>query len=375
VASLVKAWESHWRATSNGSSTKPRPCITAEDAASLNAVAVRLQANTTWWNVCVTLLLSALISSRCLLRLCASRVGRAEGDDHPTPIHTEQHPSPNTQHSASRTAGFFVLWFCLVCTVAGFSPAYIIMMMSHQWFFDAVRQIGPNPAALSSSVHAIAGALWTLAVVHQLLTAYWGIPPRGSPLSEGKSCPSDPGVALRQRHRPMGYIGTAAVAVCAVAGVYILAFSTVSRLADKIPVILDGFYLTVNVLVGIAHVRQKDIMGHKQCMGFAVVWTAWPGLLRALGYIRDRQLDRVSIADQALAAGLLNPQAPQYCHWYSFTRTSVGAGGKFFYAMVTCPNLQGDPRRLQGPHSIYASDEPVSHRCGSNLPLTAPWQA
>merc|ERR1712032_897067 len=66
------------------------------------------------------------------------------------------------------------------------------------------------------------------------------------------------------------------------------------------------------------------------CMSWAIVWTAWPGVLRVGGYIKHLALGDFEMA----AAGcqrLLSSNMPAYCAYTSFVQSNVGIGDRAAY--------------------------------------------
>merc|ERR1719160_1569799 len=86
-------------------------------------------------------------------------------------------------------------------------------------------------------------------------------------------------------HQIVGWVGAVMVILCATSGTYILAGSLTSRIPELQHVIVSGIFAVTNVLLGILYVRYGDIQAHKQCMGWGIVWSAAPGILRAASYV------------------------------------------------------------------------------------------
>lgn len=214
-----------------------------------------------------------------------------------------------------RTLRFLVLWIVTFFTVAGFAPAYVLRAQGNPWYFDAVRRIGPNLFERSTSIHAIGGLLWVAVTLHQTITAFCG--GIGKNCSTGKSW-------YAQSHRILGYMGGLLAVIMSVSGTWILFGSTVSRHPDKLAVALDGMFVTLNVVAGILHVRRGDIAEHKQYMGWAIVWTAWPGFLRAFGYTNT--FFRGNPPASPVCQQLQTTSAPHYCEPIAFVISECGIG-------------------------------------------------
>eukprot|EP00746_Dinoflagellata_sp_MGD_P135898 gnl/MRDRNA2_/MRDRNA2_69922_c0_seq1.p1 gnl/MRDRNA2_/MRDRNA2_69922_c0~~gnl/MRDRNA2_/MRDRNA2_69922_c0_seq1.p1 ORF type:complete len:366 (+),score=49.07 gnl/MRDRNA2_/MRDRNA2_69922_c0_seq1:111-1208(+) len=214
-----------------------------------------------------------------------------------------------------RTLRFIVLWTVTLFTVAGFAPAYVLKSQGNPWYFDAVRRIGPNMFEKSTSLHAIGGLFWVAVTLHQTITGYVGGIGKNSPT--GKSW-------YAMSHRAMGYIGALLAFIMSASGCWILFGSTVSRHPDKLAVALDGMFVTLNVVAGIMHVRRGDIAEHKQYMGWAIVWTAWPGFLRAYGYTNTFLRGNPPVSP--ICQQLQTTNAPHYCEPIAFVISECGIG-------------------------------------------------
>lgn len=214
-----------------------------------------------------------------------------------------------------RTLRFVILWAVTFFTVAGFAPAYVLRAQGNPWYFDAVRKIGPNLFEGSTSVHAIGGLFWVAVTLHQTITAYVG--------GIGKNCATGASWYAKS-HRALGYLGALLAFIMSVSGTWILFGSTVSRHPDKLAVALDGMFVTLNVVAGILHVRRGDIAEHKQYMGWAIVWTAWPGFLRAFGYTNT--FLRGNPPTSQICQQLQTTNAPHYCEPIAFVISECGIG-------------------------------------------------
>jgi len=208
-----------------------------------------------------------------------------------------------------RTQGFVYLWIHLALTVGGFAPAYLLKILGHPWYFDTVRQLGAHALPGSVTVHALVGALWIVLLLHQTITAFRGV-----------------AHTQRSSHRRVGRLGVVLAFLCSTSGIYILFFGNrVARYSERQPVLLCGIYTFANVLLGVLQVRQKKIEAHKQSMAWAIAWTAWPGLLRAVNWARYLVWGQ-NCHTQCL--NLMAPQVPRFCDLISFTHTQCGMGYK-----------------------------------------------
>lgn len=234
-----------------------------------------------------------------------------------SPSHMETKKSPILELLSVKVPGgntlvFLMLWLLIGVTAVGFAPAYILRFFGQPWYFDAVRRIGANTRPVVSSFHAVIGVAWMLVLLHQTVTAYLRTFRRGHADA----------TSLQSSHRVVGYIGVCAVALCSVTGVYILFYgSLVSRLVDSQAVFLCGVYAASNTFFGIAHVRRGNIQAHKQCMVWAIIWTCWPGIMRAGNYFWS---SGAQCPTQCL--NQLPPLVPHYCDAVAFVWTECGVG-------------------------------------------------